>query len=210
MSINFVRWHKHENLEKIADKIHEHIGYNIPVDIDYVIEIAALEIMDINRLKEDFGLYGFLGKVKDKFTIFVQKGDLKITNYNTTYTLAEELAHYILHQDHFKNVRDFNDAYNFYIKIKQKSEMMMELNAKHLASAILLPREDLKRRAMKCYKDNRKVLLDLLKDDYDRIIDIIASDLSDTYRTPQGVISYRLKTKVVGFKDFLKKDIKTL
>ena len=52
MSISFVRWHKHENLEKIADKIHEHIGYNIPVDIDYVIEIAALEIMDINSSEE--------------------------------------------------------------------------------------------------------------------------------------------------------------
>lgn len=140
--------------------------------------------------------------------VFVQRGDLKITNYNTTYTLAEELTHYILHQGHFRNARDLTDAYDFYAKIKKKSEMMMELNAKSLAGAILLPREDLKRRAMQFYKDNRKTLLELLKDDCDSIVDTIAIALRDIYQVPEGAISYRLKAKVIGFKDFLKKDIK--
>ncbi|MBU4312947.1 MAG: ImmA/IrrE family metallo-endopeptidase [Candidatus Omnitrophica bacterium] len=146
MSISFVKWHKHKDLEAIADYIHN--------------------------------------------------------------KLAEELAHYILHQEHFKDTATFEDAYNFYIKIRQKSEMMMELNAKHLAAAILLPRGDLTRRATKCYKDNRETLLGLLKDDCDEIISTIASLLRDVYQVPEGVIAYRLKSKVIGFKDFLKKDIK--
>jgi len=208
MSISFVRWHKHKDLEQIADHIHKKLDCSVPIDIDYIIEMAGLDIMEVSRLKEDFGLYGLLGKIGDRFTIFIQRGDFKVTNYNTTYTLAEELAHYILHSDHFKNTTSVDDAYSFYIKIKQKSEMMMELNAKHLASAILLPRGDLKKKAIQCYKNNREILRELLKDDCDGIITVIASTLTDTYRVPEGVISYRLKAKVIGFKDFLKKDLK--
>lgn len=208
MSISFIRWHKHKDLGQIADYIHKKLGCSVPIDIDYIIEMAGLDIMEVSRLKEDFGLYGLLGKIRDKFTIFIQRGDLKITNYNTTYTLAEELAHYILHNDHFKNTTSVDDAYNFYIKIKQKSEMMMELNAKHLASAILLPREDLKKKATQYYKKNKETLHELLKDDSDRIINVIASALSDAYQVPEGVISYRLKAKVIGFKDLLKRDLK--
>lgn len=131
MSINFVKWHKRTTLEQVADEIHRRFTSEVPIDIDYITEMMGLEIIDISRLKEDFALYGFLGQVKKKFVIFVQKGDFKLTNYHTNFTIAEELSHFILHKEYFKNVKDFNEAVEFYTKIAQQSEMMIELNAKY-------------------------------------------------------------------------------
>ena len=204
MSTKFIKWHTHEELEQIAKEIHKKYECGVCVDIDYIIEMMGLEIRDINRLKEDFGVHGFIGKVKGNFTIFVQKGDLKSTNYNTTFTLAEELSHYILHRHYFEEVNDIDEAFDFYAKMKQESNMMMEFNAKYLAGAILVPLEDLKDRALKIFRQNKEILKRLLDGDCDQIIDWISIELSSIYRAPQIAIIHRLKTKIVGFKSSLK------
>lgn len=204
MTIKFIKWFKHKNLEEIAAEVHKRFKCEVPIDVDYIAEAAGLDICDMERLKEDFGLFGLLGKMNKKFTIYIQKGDLKLTNYYTNFTIAEELAHYILHSDYFKNVNNFEQAYEFYLNISPKSEMKMELDAKYLAAAIILPRSHLKRKAIECYKKYEAVFKELLKNDYDGIIDRIASQLSDVYKAPEGVISHRLKTSSLAFKDFLK------
>ncbi len=208
MSIKFVQWHKRKNLEQVADEVHKRFTGEAPIDIDYITEMMGLEIVDINRLKEDFGLYGCLGQVKKKFVIFVQKGDFKLTNYYTSFTIAEELSHFILHKEYFKNVRDINEAFEFYTEIAQQSEMMIELNAKYLAGAILLPREHLKKKSIEAYKQNESVFNEILKngneENCEAIIAGISSSLSDIYRVPEGPISFRLKTAAIGFKEFLR------
>ncbi len=203
MSTRFIKWHTHEELERIANEIHREFTCGVPVDIDYLIEMMGLEIHDITRLKEDFGLYGLLGKVKGKFTIFVQKGDFNLTNYNTNLTLAEELSHFLLHDKYFEDVNDIEGAHNFYVSLKKESELMMEFNAKHLAGAILIPQNSLKKEALKIYRKNEKVLRKLLKD-ADSIIDHLSVPLGDLYQVPQIAVSYRLKRKIIGFKEFLK------
>lgn len=204
MSTRYIKWHKHEELERIAKEIHKKYKCEVPIDIDFLIEIMGLDIRDINRLKEDFGLYGFLGKVRDRFTIFVQKGDFKTTNYNTNLTLAEELSHYILHKHYFEKVNDINEAFAFYADMKKEADMMMEFNAKYLAGALLVPVEDLKTKALGLFKANKEILSKLLKNDCDQIISYLSIALSDIYRAPQAAIMYRLKAKVVGFKEALK------
>lgn len=204
MSTRYIKWHKHEDLERIAKEIHKKYKCEVPIDIDFLIEIMGLDIRDINRLKEDFGLYGFLGKVKDRFTIFVQKGDFTTTNYNTNLTLAEELSHYILHKHYFEKVNDIDEAFDFYADMKKEADMMMEFNAKHLAGALLMPAEDLKIKALKLFKENKEILSKLLKNDCDQIISYLSITLSDIYRAPQAAIIYRLKAKVVGFREILK------
>jgi Zn-dependent peptidase ImmA (M78 family) len=204
MSTEYIKWHKHEELERIAKDIHKKYKCEIPIDIDFLIEIMGLDIRDISRLKEDFGLYGFIGKVRDTFTIFVQKGDFKITNYNTNLTLAEELSHYILHKHYFETVNDIDEAFDFYAHMKKEADMMMEFNAKHLAGALLIPLDDLKIKALALFKENKEILSRLLKNDCDQIINYLSIVLSDIYRAPQAAIIYRLKAKVVGFKEILK------
>jgi hypothetical protein len=208
MSIKYVKWHKQVELESLASQLHAQYQVEVPVDIDYLVEMMEIDICDISRLKEDFGLFGCLGKVKGKFVIFVQRGDFKVTNYYTNFTIAEELSHFILHKEYFKNVKDFNEAFEFYTKITQKSEMMIELNAKYLAGAILLPREHLKRKAEEVYKQNASMFNEILKngsqDNCETIIAGISSYLTDIYQVPDGAIAFRLKTKAIGFREFLK------
>lgn len=54
MSTKFVQWHKHKNLEQIANDVQKKFTREVPIDIDYIVEMMGLEIVDINRLKEDF------------------------------------------------------------------------------------------------------------------------------------------------------------
>lgn len=214
MSIKYVKWYKQDNLEQLAAKILNTYRCEIPVDIDYIVAMMGLEISDIERLKEDFGLYGCLGQVKKNFVIFVQKGDLKVTNYHTSFTIAEELAHFILHKEHFKNVKDINEAFEFYTKIHKTSEMKMELDAKYLASAILVPRDHLKKMALDAFKENETAIVEILKTDNEDIceavINSISASLSDVYHAPDGTVAYRLKTRAVGFREFIKNKQKSL
>lgn len=208
MSIN-ITWHKQDSLEHLSDKILSAYHCEIPVDIDYIVEMMGIEIYDIERLKEDFGLYGCLGQIKKKFVIFVQKGDLKLTNYYTNSTIAEELSHFILHKEYFKNVEDLNEAFEFYTKISKTSEIKMELDAKYLASAILVPRDHLKKKALDAFKKNERAIVEILKteneDICEAVINSLSASLSDIYRAPEGTIAFRLKTKAVGFKEFIKR-----
>jgi len=206
MNTNYIKWHTHEYLEKIASEIHKKYECNVPVDIDYIVEMMGIDLFDISRLKEDFGIYGFLGKVQGQYVIYVQKGAFDATNYNTTLTIAEELTHYILQKKYFKDVEDIEGAYNFYTAISEESKSMMEFNAKYLAGAILVPADILKKEAINLVKKNEDILFTLLKDDYNEIIDNISSKLRDVFHVPENAISYRLRTKIIGFKEFLKKE----
>ena len=208
MNTRFVKWHKHEELEKIASEIHDRFKCAVPIDIDYLVETMDLDIRDISRLKEDFGVYGLLAKVKDRYTIIVEKGHLKSTNYYTNFTIAEELAHFRLHKDYFRNVNSLDEAVNFFVNLVSKnSKMMIELNAKYLAGAILLPREHVRKRAMEVYQNNKITFSEILsKGDEDlceSIIEAIASSLCDIYHVPDGPIAYRLRTPAVGFRKFI-------
>lgn len=206
-NINYVTWHKHKDLEKIAADIHSKFKCKVPVDIDYIVEMMGLEIFDIPRLKQDFRLLGLLARVKGKYVIYVPQGDLKLTNYSLNFTIAEELSHYILHKDHFEDVDDFVEAYEFYTKISEQSEMMVELDAKHLASAILLPKDSLRSSAEEIFHKNKAIYSKILDNNYDAIIDHIASSLEDKFKVPEGKIAQRLKCSELNFREFLKKEL---
>lgn len=206
MNTNYIKWHTHEPLEKIASEIHKKYGCNVPVDIDYIVEMMGIELFDISRLKEDFGIYGFLGRVQGQYVIYVQKGAFDTTNYNTTLTIAEELTHYILQKKYFKDVKDIEGAYSFYADISEKSKSMMEFNAKYLAGAILVPADILKKEAISLIEKNKDVLFSILRDDFNEIIDNVSSKLRDVFLVPENAVSYRLRTKIIGFKEFLKKE----
>jgi len=206
MSTNYIKWHTHESLEKIASEIHKKYRCNVPVDIDYIVEMMGIELFDISRLKEDFGIYGFLGRVQGRYVIYVQKGAFDATNYNTTLTIAEELTHYILQKKYFKDVKDIEGAYSFYADISEKSKSMMEFNAKYLAGAILVPADILREEATNLVKENKDVLFSLLKEDFNEMIDTLSSKLRDVFQVPENAISYRLRTRIIGFKEFLKKE----
>ncbi len=204
-----VPWYKHAQLEKIASGLHQKYSLtNPPIDIDFLVEMEGLNLSDISGLKKDFGVYGLLARMKNEYVIFVDKGDLKLTNYHTNFTIAEELAHFILHSEYFKIVKNLNDAVSFYADfISQESKMVIELNAKYLAGAILLPKNHLQKLSIKTFEDNKHVFDEVMKSDMDMcegIIEAIAGSLIDVYRVPTGAIAYRLKSETIGLKKYIK------
>jgi len=151
--------------------------------------------------------------MKEEFVIFVDRGDLKSSNYNTNFTIAEEFAHYILHKECYKLVKNFNDAISYYSDfISDESKMVVEYNAMYLAGAILLPKEHVRNLSIKTFEKHKSTFSHALKDgnlaNFDEIIDIIAKALTHTYRVHVSAISYRLKSQAVGFNEYIKENIK--
>lgn len=63
--------------------------------------------------------------------------------------MAEELSHFLLHKDLFENITSPEDYINFYIKeLTHKQHDLLDLNAKYLAGAILIPSEYIRRDAI--------------------------------------------------------------
>jgi Zn-dependent peptidase ImmA (M78 family) len=208
-------WYKRDNLEKIASGILlKYSCSDPPIDIDFLVEMEGLNLSDIKGLKRDFGVFGLLARMKNEYVIFVDKGDLKLTNYNTNFTIAEELAHFILHSEYFKIVKSLNDAVIFYTDfVSQESKMVLEFNAKYLAGAILLPKNHLQTLAIKTFEKNRATFNEVMKsgnlDLCEDIIDAIATSLIDVYKAPAGIIAYRLKSEAIGLRKYIKEKYKT-
>lgn len=203
----FVKWPTDSELEKLALKIRKQYDCGIPLDIDYLVEAAGLDLRCMPRLKQDFGVRGLLSRVKNDWVVFVQDDAFSLTNYETNFTIAEEFAHYILHKDMFASVVNFEEAYDFYINtLDEKSRMMMELGAKGLAAALLIPADDLLKKATTILKVHSKTLLPLVEDNLEDVINYISVPLSDEYQAPEHTVIFRLKKKLVGFKDLLKSE----
>lgn len=145
-----------------------------------------------------------LAKIKGKFVIIFQGEDDSPINYQTTFTIAEELAHYILHKDYFTSIQDIPSAIDFYSKLSRETEFNLEREAKQLAAAILVPLRDLKKEAVKVLKAHEKVLFDCCSDD-DEIIERIADHLSDRYQVVSEVIKRRLRSNICKFQEQVKK-----
>ena len=56
------------------------------------------------------------------------------------FTLAEELAHFLIHRDLFINCHTAEDRLKIEDMLDERTEAHMESNAKALASAILMPK----------------------------------------------------------------------
>jgi Zn-dependent peptidase ImmA (M78 family) len=56
------------------------------------------------------------------------------------FTLAEELAHFLVHRQLFADCRTIEDRFKIEEKLDERTRSYMESNAKALASAILMPK----------------------------------------------------------------------
>ncbi len=122
------------------------------VDVDFIAEAHLdLEIIDIPNLEALFDTQGILWKTGDgKYKIVIDKHimDRNPNRYRTT--VAEEIAHFVLHKDFFENIKDVKDAVNLYREIE--NHWHADRNAKRFAAALLMPPESLRQDAPKYYK----------------------------------------------------------
>lgn len=138
-------------LQKIGDEILEKVNRDNPyyeVNIDYIVEVHYDIRIEAAPLKWEFGIEGYpcLGGHKIFIDSTLINDDRQERRYR--FTLAEELAHIILHRDMWKGINTAEEWVEAWTKLPEDIYNKLDNNAKELAGIILLPRYSFINRAI--------------------------------------------------------------
>jgi Zn-dependent peptidase ImmA (M78 family) len=147
-----IRFYDIPTLEKIAKTFLE--KYNdsdtLEVNIEYIIEgKLGWEIICAPNLIEDHNIEAYISKDK-KIYMDPYLMDYKERKYR--FTLAEEVAHHLLHSDVYKECNDLEDHLKVYNAITVKEYKRMDRNVKYLAASILMPADLFEKQAFAIYE----------------------------------------------------------
>ena len=197
-------------LQKIGDAILDKYNSSNPfyeVDIEYIIESGFGIKIEPVALKAEFKIEAFPSLAKN--TIYVDIGSLDDERQERRYrfTLAEELAHIILHADIYKEVSTFEDYFKAERSIPDDLYRRLDNNAKELAGIILMPKHPFINRAIEIRDElcrlkgqDKQNLTDIEKDiTRNRIVKI----LMDDFNVNQEPCEIRLERIERGMQSFL-------
>ena len=117
----------------------------IPTDIEILIEKSGIIIEAFDDLRKDFSVKGLVAKdVKDdgRIKIFIDTRHYEEDAFEYKFTLAEELAHILLHMDFYIGISDVEDYIKKYKSIDDEDYRKYEQQARNLASFLLLPEKE--------------------------------------------------------------------
>ena len=183
-------------LERIAQEQYDSWGdgFNIPVDIDYVLEnLPDVSLFCFPGLKLRYGIEGMAGMDDDQLIIYIDGKlmDLDSNRNRCSMTIAEEIAHVILHRKAIENVRTPED---FIALHRSPSWKNCERNAKWLAAALLMPSAHLINDSQKMYSNCiEKIPVGHKFGSPEYLKKIIASKLADRYEVSQISMTIRLE-----------------
>lgn len=129
-------------LQKYASPI------QIPIDIELIIEKnIGISILDC-ELELNYGLHGYLALSLK--TIYIERFIMDSDNHEKRYRfiLVEEIGHLILHKNLFKGVKTPEDYINALDQISEAEHKRMDMDAKRLGEAILMPAESFRKAAL--------------------------------------------------------------
>ncbi len=137
-------------MEEIAEKVLENAGSCIQefrVDIERLIETKYEIIIDIfYGLQSKYGVMAFM-LIQGK-RLFVD--DKLIDNPRQAkryrFTLSEELAHFLIHNNLYKDCKTIVDRIEKESLLTRQEAWFLETNAKALGSAILMPKKLIEKR----------------------------------------------------------------
>lgn len=113
---------------------------SLPVDIELITERdLGIQIIPFASLQLLYGIEAFI--TLSRKTIYVDPFlmDLDQNERRYRFTIAEEVAHGIIHQDLFKGIKKPEDYLALYNQLNPETYRWMDRNAKYLAGAILMP-----------------------------------------------------------------------
>lgn len=115
-------------IEEIARRVRHAHGFSEEelIDISRLAEAAGLHVYEA-----DFGSDDITGKIEGT-NIYVNKND---SEPRKRFTIAHELAHYILHQNGEINHVDYRRARDYYTE----EDLKKEVQANMLAASLLMP-----------------------------------------------------------------------
>lgn len=194
--IDVLREYSINEIERVAAEFHKNLGnlFSIPVDIEHILELQDRVVLDIYPgLAANHKLMGMAG-IDENGKIFVyidaELADISSMKNRYRMTIAEELAHVILHREAIQVVTKPNDFLN--IQQHHKWEKY-ERNAKRLAAALLMPVKELLNHSRQSYTN----IISKLPEEYkftnpDAIKHQIARLLAEKYEVSYQSMNIRL------------------
>lgn len=131
-------------LEKIAQDVLEDTEYCIAkycVDIEKLIETKYGIVIDIHyALQKNHGVMAYMLIHSKRLFIDDRLIDDPRLTKRYRFTLAEELAHFIIHRHVYKDCKTLDERIEAELLLTRQEQWFLETNAKALASAILMPK----------------------------------------------------------------------
>lgn len=128
-----------------------HNPFNLEVDIEFIIEEKlGWTIIGAGSLIENHCIEAFVTKGK---TIYIDSYLMNCKERKYRFTLAEEVAHFMLHHDIYAGCNNnLEEHLEIYDRITTSEYWRMDRNAKYLASAIIMPAESFEKQAFTLFK----------------------------------------------------------
>ena len=139
-----IRDHPLWQLENFAEEALKDAGNCIQgcrVDIEKLIETKYGITIDIHyNLQKTFGVMAYMLTQISRMFIDDKLIDDPRLGKRYRFTLAEELAHFLIHRDIYKDCRTVEERIEREGLLTRQEQWFLETNAKALASAVLIPK----------------------------------------------------------------------
>lgn len=182
-------WELEEKAEKLLVTVFSS-GLTIPVEIEDIAFHLGLEINPIFGLERAHDVLGTLWHDSgSKYWIVVDEFMMDHQETRYRFTVAEEIAHFVLHREHLDAVKDIAGAVRLQEKLKGNYRYV-EANARRLAEGILMPQEPLRDDAALAFREVVRVIAF-------RNLDALRMQVTDILRRKYAVstlaMQYRLQ-----------------
>jgi len=144
-------------LENIAQKVLIDADYCIQgyrVDIERLIHTKYKIIIDIHYgLQQKYGVMAYMLIHGNRLFIDNKLIDDPRLTKRYRFTLAEELAHYVIHKDVYRECKTIDERIEMESLLTRQEQWFLETNAKALASAILMPKATIENRIEQLFSE---------------------------------------------------------
>ena len=175
----------HEQIRKLAS------DFTIPLDVDYIIEqLPGVDLDYYPALRDNYSLDGMVGVDLDTGEIIIYIDETLATSESLLrryrMTVAEELAHLVLHRKAIESVREPTDFLGLH---KMPNWYDYERNAKRLAAMILMPSEYVLKHSRDLYHE---IVTRVGFDNIEIVKKFLVSKLADRYVVSTQTMKIRL------------------
>jgi Zn-dependent peptidase ImmA (M78 family) len=134
----------------------------LPVNVELLAAKVSCPISTIDGLRSEFDLRGFVYKNihKDKFEIIIDSHHYQEEEYSSLFTIAEELAHLLIHKSIFEQIHSVEDRIELDTGINESTRRFIEMQAKRVGSELLLPDFLFRPFILKWFESNQKKVED--------------------------------------------------
>lgn len=121
----------------------KHRYWHIPVDIETLAQEMGYRVHALERIHERTGLRGtgFLKLPEDRLEIVVDCYHYENYPYPAKFTIAEELSHLLIHEEHFRHIRTPEDRIDFERNLTEEQDKEFQGQAKRYGSYFLVPND---------------------------------------------------------------------